>query len=81
MRKWFVTVVVFCLAALVCAPVVLVLFGSLKSGNELADSLRPVLSGAAGAPVAFPFGPITFVDKCVAVLRPHRARGRTIDAA
>ena len=49
MRKWFVTVVVFCLAALVCAPVVLVLFGSLKSGNELADSLRPVLSGAEGS--------------------------------
>ncbi len=43
------TVVVFCLAALVCAPVVLVLFGSLKSGNELADSLRPVLSGAEGS--------------------------------
>lgn len=49
MKKWFVTAVVVCLAALICAPVVLVFFGSLKSGNELADSLRPVLSDADGS--------------------------------
>ncbi len=48
MRKWFVTVVVFCLAAFVCAPVVLVFIGSFKGGNELADSLRAVLSDVDG---------------------------------
>ena len=31
-------------AAIVCMPIVMVALGSLKSGNELADSLRPVLS-------------------------------------
>lgn len=34
------------LAGIICMPVVLVALGSVKSGNELADSLMPVLSDA-----------------------------------
>ena len=36
------------LAAVVCAPVVLVILGSVKSGRELAGSLEPVLTGTGG---------------------------------
>lgn len=45
-RKIFFTGVTALLAAIVCAPVALVALGSIKSGNELAGSLRPVLSDA-----------------------------------
>ncbi len=36
------------LAAIICAPIVLVAFGSLKDNNELLDELLPVLAETAG---------------------------------
>lgn len=48
MRKVFSTVAALFFAVVICAPVVLVLLGSFKSGNELTESLQPVLSDAEG---------------------------------
>ena len=42
------TCLAVCLAAVICVPVLIVVTGSVKSGNELADSLRPVLSEDTG---------------------------------
>lgn len=55
MRKVFAGVAALFLAEVICAPVVLVLLGSFKSGNELTESLRPVLSDAEGMIVWNPF--------------------------
>ena len=35
-------------AVIICSPVFLTVLGSLKSGNELAASLAPVLNGTSG---------------------------------
>lgn len=48
MKKVIITVLAVCLAGIICAPVVLVVLGSMKSGNELADGLLPVLSDTGG---------------------------------
>lgn len=44
MKKIVFTILAVCFAGVICAPVVLVVLGSMKSGNELADGLLPVLS-------------------------------------
>lgn len=44
MKKVFFTILAVCFAGVICTPVVLVVLGSMKSGNELSDGLLPVLS-------------------------------------
>lgn len=43
------TVVLFALALVICAPVILTVFASVKSGRELSDNLLPILSGGGQA--------------------------------
>lgn len=47
-KRLIFTCMAVCLAGLICAPVLVVILGAVKSGNELADSLRPVLSEDTG---------------------------------